>query len=102
MGYLHLEQEPYHRQKIRGALQRRGMKPDLEDDWEIHGPHHPELPYQVYVGYAISHGDLSDCPLIVIHPRGVYEIEDRDDWGKTLPGNKIPTIPRAGVTHDER
>ncbi len=95
MGVLNFETEAYHRRKIATALQRRGMTPDLEEDWEIHGPHHPELPYQVYVGYAISKDDPSDCPLVAIYPRAVYEIEDRSDWGKVTSENKIPIVERA-------
>ena len=39
MGVLNLQTEAYHRQKITTALQRRALKPDLEEDWEVHGPH---------------------------------------------------------------
>lgn len=92
MGVLNLKTEVYHQQKIADALQHRGFVPDLEEEWEIHGPHHPELPYQVYVGYAVFKDDPSDCPLVVIYPRGVYEIEDRADWGKTLPEKRITRI----------
>ena len=90
MGYLDFEKEPYHRRRITAALRRRGMKPDLEEDWEIHGPHHPELPYQVYVGYAQAKDDPTDCPCVAIYPRGVYEIESPSDWGRVEQGNKIP------------
>ncbi len=92
MGTLQLEKETYHRRKITSALQRRGMIANTEENWEIHGPHSPELPYQVYVGYAISKDDQSDCPLVAIYPRAVYEIEDRSDWGRVIPENKILVV----------
>jgi hypothetical protein len=88
MGTLHWEKESYHRQKITGALQRRGMIPDTKEDWEIHGPHE-SFNYQVYVGYAISKNDPSDSALVAIYPRGVYEVEDRSDWYKRLPEKRI-------------
>ncbi len=92
MGTLNLERETYHRQKITQALQRRGMIPDTEEDWEIHGPHSPEMPYQVYVGYAISKSDKTDCPCVVITPHAVYEIETPADWGKTSPEQRIAVL----------
>lgn len=65
------------------------MIPDMEEDWELHGLHEG-MNYKVYVGYAVSKDDPSDCPLVVIYPRGVYEIEDTSGWGRPLPENKIP------------
>ncbi len=89
MGMLNLKKEPFHLQKITNALQRRGMIPDVKEGWEVHGPHHPELPYHVYVGIAISKNDASDCPLVAIYPHAVYEIEDTSDWGRVQPDRRI-------------
>ena len=89
MGVLNLRKETYHQQRITSALRRRGMLPDMKEEWEIHGPHHPELPYQLYVGYAISQEDPSDCPLVAIYPKAVYEIEDRTNWGRVTPERRI-------------
>lgn len=93
MGVLNFKKESYHLQKITDALQKRGMIPDLEEDWEIHGPHGPEMNFQVYVGYAIVKDDPTDCPCVSISPKGVYEIDDPSDWGKIDPEKRI-TIPQ--------
>ena len=53
MGFIDWQEEPVHRRKITAALRRVGLRPDLEEDWEVHGPHAPEMNCQVYVGYAI-------------------------------------------------
>ena len=37
MGFLDLENEPYHLKTIKQQLARRGLKPCLENAWEIHG-----------------------------------------------------------------
>ncbi len=88
MGVLNLHSEAYHHQKITAALRRRGMKPDTEEDWEVHGPHE-SFNYQVYVGYAISQDDPEESALVAIYPRAVYEIEDRSDWYKPTSEQKI-------------
>lgn len=111
MGILNFELEPYHMKAIKGVLDRRGLKPDLEDEWEIHGPHSPDLPFAVYVGYAYKEAKegakcicpskkirLVDCPAhrryycLAIYPKAVYEIEDPSQWGEdAIPENRIYT-----------
>ncbi len=82
MGTLKIMKEEYHRNTIVNALDKRNMEPDQTEEWEIHGPHYPEMPYQVYGGYAVSRDDEADTPLVAIYPRAIYEIEDRADWGR--------------------
>lgn len=111
MGILNPESEPYHMKAIKGVLNRRGLRPDLESEWEIHGPHGPELPFTVYVGYAYEETkkgakcicpgkkiQLVKCPAhrryycLVIYPKAVYEIEDPSKWGEdAIPENRICT-----------
>src|SRR6266702_5407294 len=89
MGVLNFETEQYHLRRVTAALQRRGMIPDLEEDWEIHGPHEG-MNFQVYVGYAISLADPQDTPCVAIYPKAVYEIEDPSAWGGVMPDQRIP------------
>lgn len=108
MGILNFESEPYHMKVIKGVLGRRGLKPDLKNEWEIHGPHGPELPHAVYVGYAYQEAEKSakctcpgktqlvDCPAhrryycLAIYPKAVYEIEDPSLWGEdAISENRI-------------
>src|SRR5947207_1667382 len=95
MGLLNFETEVAHRQKITTALRRRGLVPDLEEEWEIHGPH-AGMNFQVYVGYVISQDDPSEsfCVAVSLHgaQRGVYEIDDPSYWHEALPEKKIPVI----------
>ncbi len=95
MGVLNLHSEAYHHQKITAALRRRGMKPDTEEDWEVHEPHE-SFSYQVYVGYAISKDDPEDGCLVAISlhgpNRGVYEIDDRSDWYRSESERKIEPV----------
>lgn len=107
MGTLDLENEKYHSKRIRKALNRRGLKMDKDEDWEIHGPH-MEMNYQVYVGYGYEDADPNAkciCPskevqiihckahkrytCVAIYPKAVYEIEDISDWWKAEPENRI-------------
>lgn len=88
MGYLDIDNEPYHRRRITTALKRRNLEPSWGEDWIIHGPHHPELPYQVYIGYAQVSRD--EEIMVAIYPRAVYEIEDETRWGEVQPEQRIP------------
>ena len=55
MGFLDFEDEydRRHLKRIKSALIRRGLQPDLEGDWEIHGPHQG-MNYQVQIGWAFD------------------------------------------------
>ena len=108
MGFLNFESQPYHMKVIERVLGRRGLKPDFESDWEIHGPHQ-DMNYQVYVGYAKSKPegkciwsskkiirtgcsvhDIIHC--VAIYPKSVYEIEEPEKWGEdAIPENRIYT-----------
>ena len=89
MGILDWKQEAYHREKITSLLKRRGLRPDLTEPWEIHGPHE-DMNYQVYVGYAVNTDDPSDTYCVSIRPgQGVYEIDDPSEWYKTEPDRRI-------------
>lgn len=37
--------------KIKSTLNRHGFEIDLDEEWEVHGPH-LGMNYQVYVGWA--------------------------------------------------
>lgn len=64
----------------------------MEEDWEVHGPHAPEFRYQVYVGYAISQTDKTDCPCVAIYPRAVYEREAPSEWARVQAEQKMVTV----------
>ena len=94
--------------RIKSALTRRGLIMDLENEWEKHGPHHPQMRYQVYIGRAYEKIDPSipcncthgvrncqkhrDGFYVAIYPRAVYCINHPDDWWKPDPGDKIPVL----------
>ncbi len=109
MGVLDFEHERYHLTHVRRTLARRRLKPDLERDWEIHGPHQ-DMSYHVYVGYAYSEAEegarcicpggeiqYTHCPAhkhyycVAIYPRAVYEIEQPWKWWDIYPENRIST-----------
>ena len=97
MGILNLEEESYHRNKIKQALKKRGLRMDMDCDWEIHGPH-PDVPV-VYVGYAYydkwhPHQHMPkerrvEGTWVAIYPRAVYEIEEADKWCQVEPEKRI-------------
>lgn len=89
MGSLNIENEPYHVNEIKRALEKRGLKFYPDGDWEIHGPH-PGMDYKVYVGLAgiDCSGTIKDI-WVVIYPKAVYEIEDFDKWQETHAENRI-------------
>ena len=90
MGALDPGFDKEHFKFIKASLRRRGLKPDLDEEWEVHGPH-PDMDYQVYVGWAYNEA-LDEYICVAIYPRAVYEIDDPDDWWKTDPENRIPVI----------
>jgi hypothetical protein len=112
LGYLDFDHEKRHLSIIRRALFRRGLAPDLDELWEIHGPHQ-EMSYQVYVGYAIPKNEKQTCSFnscklpwvkckehpnfccVAIYPRAVYEIEKPSDWYKNNPENRIAVLREA-------
>jgi hypothetical protein len=68
-----------HELEIKKRILRRLKKKNLKLDnnyIEIHGPHHPELPFEVYV-CETNEG------LVAIYPRAMYYLEERDDWLNT-------------------
>lgn len=96
MGFLNLEHEPEHVHKIQKALEKRGLRFDPTDDWEIHGQH-PGMNYQVYVGTA--YGDISNGSeemWVAIYPHAVYQIDDSDKW------NKTDSLRRILIKHENR
>ncbi|GAJ16821.1 unnamed protein product, partial [marine sediment metagenome] len=70
-----------------GSLKRRGMKPIILSDWEVHGPN-PAMDYQVFVGEALKDGS-DDIWLVAIYPRAVYWIEHPSEWREIKSENKI-------------
>mgnify|MGYP000853102449 CR=1 FL=1 len=107
MGVLDFKHQPKHLARIRRILSRRGLVPDLTEEWEIHGPH-VGMNYQVYVGYAHPKDENQLCQAhgcslpwkkckkhvnfqcVVIYPWATYRIEEPNDWGEALPENRIP------------
>lgn len=89
MGTLNLQAEPYYRNRIKRALEMRGLRMDMEDEWEIHGPHQ-DMNYVVYVGHAyfdkwqpsqhILDKNRPEWMWVAIYPRSVYEIEEESEW----------------------
>lgn len=100
MGTLNLQEETYHCNNIKQALESRGFRMDMEDEWEIHGPH-PEVPV-VYVGYAYYDRQQppQDAPAesrpdgiwVAIYPRAVYEIEEAEGWTKISQEQRITIL----------
>jgi hypothetical protein len=86
MGYLDLKEEKEILKFITGMLKRRGFKPDLESEWEVHGEH-KGMDYQVYIGYAID--SKGEELLVVIYPKSVYWLDDYSDWWKCEPDHKV-------------
>lgn len=107
MGYLDLKNEKEHLNCIRRILSRRGLSPDLKNEWEIHGPHQ-DFNYQVYVGYALPRNKKDKCKVcdlpwmkckahvnfycVAIYPRAVYEIEDPTKWASPTEEDRISVL----------
>jgi len=85
MGVLDVSEEKEIVRFITGSLARRGLKPDFNADWEVHGPH-KGMEFQVYIGYT------KDGLCVAIYPRAVYEIDDSSDWWKAYPDSRIPVL----------
>ena len=88
MGFLDLDDEDNKRylKVIRSALARRGLKPDLSEEWEIHGPHQ-DMNYHVLIGWTYDEKDQWCC--VAIYPKAVYEIEDESKWWDVGSKNRI-------------
>ena len=87
MGILNLEYEKEYLKIITDTLKRRGMRPVILSDWEVHGPH-LGMDYQVFIGEAVKEG-FDDIWLVAIYPRAVYWLEDSSDWCEVGSENRI-------------
>ena len=111
MGYINYETEKHHVKRIQQALARRGLKMDMEEVWEVHGPHPPFMNYQVYVGNVYQEADQETkciCPsekyfnpscrahrlefMVAIYQNDVFDITDVDSWRTKRPENRIYCI----------
>jgi hypothetical protein len=76
-----------HFDRIDRALKARQLKPVKRTAWEMHGPHLPEMPFEVYVGDVVDaqgHGPFT----VVINPRAVYKVGYA--WWDVWPTDRIP------------
>jgi len=70
---------------IQRVLEKRGLSIG-PGDWQVHGPHYPDMPFQVFVGLAV---DINyENHRVVVYPKGkgwtLYKIEGRRrDWQDT-------------------
>lgn len=89
----YLDPTSEHFERIERALKARQLKPVKRSAWAIHGPHEPDMPYEVYVGDvtdAQGHGPFT----VSITPRGVYEVGS--DWWNVRPADRIPVTRKGG------
>ncbi len=86
MGNLDLKEEKEILKFITGMLKRRGLEPDLKNEWIVHGKHR-DMGYQLYIGYAID--SKGEKTLVVIYPRSVYWLDNYSDWWRCEPENRI-------------
>ena len=100
MGVINFEQEPYYLQTIKRRLRTRMLEPDIDEEWEVHGPHR-DMEYPVYVGWARLIGYPNDYVCVAIYPRAVYRIDGPNDWYKVTPDDRICQIPKGqSLTRD--
>lgn len=90
MGFIDLENESNagYLKLINSALARRGFKPDLSKEWEIHGPHQG-MNYQVLIGWAYENENKDSWHMVAVYPRAIYEIEDESKWWDVGSKNRI-------------
>ncbi len=88
MGYLDLKEEKEILKFITGMLKRRGLEPDLKNEWEIHGEH-KGMNYQVYIGDVKNLKNKESEGLVVVYPKSVYWLDLYSDWWKCEPENRI-------------
>lgn len=86
MGFIDLEMEKAYLKRVKSASSKRGLMPDLSQEWEIHGPHQ-NMNYQVLVGWAYD--DNCNLHLIAVYPRAIYEIDDYSKWWDVGSQNRI-------------
>ena len=92
MGYINLKEEKENLARIKSALKRRGLTMKEDDEWEIHGPHAPDMNYQVLIGPAYRDGRW--CCIAVIYPWAVYEAALSSDWWNVKPEDRIPVLKK--------
>jgi hypothetical protein len=94
MRYLDPASENFER--IDRALKARQLKPVNRSVWEIHGPHLPDMDFEVYVGEVVDAQGRGPF-IVVIHPRAVYEVASPSAWWNTRPTDRIPTTSSANT-----
>jgi len=76
------------RESITERLARRGLRP-IPEIWEVHGPHPPELTFEVWIGQAQCRHHPKEWMYVAIYPRRVYALEDPSDWGRPDPDSQL-------------
>jgi len=76
------------RESITRRLARRGLRPLKSWQWESHGPHLPEMPYQVWIG-RVQCKKHRVQKWVAIYPYRIYAIGDPSDWWKADPDNQL-------------
>lgn len=78
------------KERLDRRLRYYGLKTvHFSDTWEVHGPHGPWMPYEVFIGMVQGLPGTSqakyrrrNCFYVAMYPNGVYWIEDSSQWGK--------------------
>jgi hypothetical protein len=86
VGFIDLEIEKLHHRRVKSMLSKRGLMPDLSQEWEIHGPHQ-SMNYQILVGWAYD--DSCNRHLVAVYSRAIYEIDDYSKWWDVGDQNRI-------------
>ena len=92
MALINFQEDKKILARIKSALKRRGLTMKKDDDWEVHGPHLPQMNYQVLIGPAYQ-AKKWYC-IAVIYPWAVYEAAHYSDWGNVKPEDRIPVIKK--------
>lgn len=82
------EHDKHHVITIKRRLARRGLEPDEDMDWEVHGPHPPNMNFQVYVGWA-GPTESTEEVCVAIYPWATYKILGPRQWFKVGGENRI-------------
>lgn len=96
MGTINFHLQGQYLVQIKDVLRRRGLRPDLNRIWEIHGPHQFGES-EVLVGYAYDQDQSHLC--VAISPRAVYNVQEPILWWNRLPSHKIAVIKRLSSDH---